>query len=55
MHRVWRTHRTKRMLTDLKNEICRDAIVYGKVDPLKRELLLKYNHNVKINDSKSNK
>tara|TARA_R100001443_G_scaffold18806_6_gene30042 strand:+ start:8169 stop:8333 length:165 start_codon:yes stop_codon:yes gene_type:complete len=34
-------------VNDLRNEICKDAILYGKVDPLKRELLLKYNHKLK--------
>ena len=37
----------EKRVTDLRNEICRDAIIYGKVDPFKRELLLKYNHKLK--------
>tara|TARA_R100000654_G_C2663525_1_gene125037 strand:+ start:58 stop:222 length:165 start_codon:yes stop_codon:yes gene_type:complete len=37
----------EKRVTDLRNEICRDAILYGKVDSLKRELLLKYNHKLK--------
>lgn len=37
----------EKRVTDLRNEICRDAILYGKVDPFKRELLLKYNHKLK--------
>ncbi len=34
-------------VNELRNEICKEAIFYGKVDLLKRKLLLKYNHKLK--------